>query len=351
MGAFFSVSNWDDHNELLTEIQKGKVSCKKSSSDAKDISGADLSGAKDLSGADLSGADLSRANLSGADLSGASNKNKANNTKNVKVTDKPTLSNGDCFYSAIYRASKERREVFDRINKDLGLESPEEDAFITAFREKVAKEVEADKLPSSPETNTDVYNTLSTTSSTEPDNYKEMVKAYPSWFRDEFGPGKTFGERPDFLKRLASHVRTAQEWVSEIEVNIVKRILESLHIHLDITSVTGETAVNTNTKRNLKQGEDDVLYLVNHGEAHYTYLSFPIAGNSATNKPTNSKPAEANANAVTEDPKAEAEEPKAEAEEPNAKKQTGGRVLGTYKNRESSQRRTRKRRRATIKAN
>ena len=145
MGAFFSVSNWDDHNELLTEIQKGKVSCKKSSS-----------GAKDLSGADLSGADLSRANLSGADLSGASNKNKANNTKNVKVTDKPTLSNGDCFYSAIYRASKERREVFDRINKDLGLESPEEDAFITAFREKVAKEVEADKLPSSPETNTDV---------------------------------------------------------------------------------------------------------------------------------------------------------------------------------------------------
>ena len=176
MGAFFSVSNWDDHNELLTEIQKGKVSCKKSSSDAKDISGADLSGAKDLSGADLSGADLSRANLSGADLSGASNKNKANNTKNVKVTDKPTLSNGDCFYSAIYRASKERREVFDRINKDLGLESPEEDAFITAFREKVAKEVEADKLPSSPETNTDVYNTLSTTSSTEPDNYDKYIQ-------------------------------------------------------------------------------------------------------------------------------------------------------------------------------
>ena len=405
MGAFFSVSNWDDHNELLAEIQQGRVKCGKaplenlsgadisgadisgadiSGADISgaDISGADISGADisgaDISGADISGADISGADISGADMSGAkdlsgahtSNTNTANKTNKAK--NMPTLDNGDCFYSSIYRSSKERKDVFDKINKELGLVEPEEYAFISAFREKVAKEVEEDKLPSNPGTNTDVYNSLSTTSSTEPDNYKEIVNAYPSWFKEEFGPGKEFGERPDFLKRLASHVRKSREWVSEIEVEIVKRILESLHIKIDVTNINGQKAINTNTKRNLKKGDDDVLYLINHGEAHYTYLSFNDSENSSTtdtpveehaveeskaNEPKANEP-KANEPKANE-PKAnepKAEEPKAndsKAEEPKSEEhkineQKGGRVMGTYKARESKQRRTRKRRRNAV---
>ena len=59
-----------------------------------------------------------------------------------------TLMNGDCFYSAIFRAAKKRESsVLENLGKCLEITITSESKFIQAFRNKLGTYIEGGNLP------------------------------------------------------------------------------------------------------------------------------------------------------------------------------------------------------------
>lgn len=189
-----------------------------------------------------------------------------------------TATNGDCFFSAIFRAAKERgKPVLDTVAKCLGITVATEPKFIQAFRKKIGDHIATGHLPTGEgrEGRLNTYDVF-VEMVADPVQYKARITSYPEWFGKTFGAnGEHLGTREEFAKRLAEQIRTAGNWVSEIEVTIAKELLEACNVVIRI--------VNSNKIKDIGdlQTEMDgkqVLNLWNQGESHYVYFTMKEKG-------------------------------------------------------------------------
>jgi hypothetical protein len=178
-----------------------------------------------------------------------------------------TLAQGDCFYSSLYRASKER-ELLPTIAAGLGVATSTEIKFIKSFRNLVANEVKEGRLPSSNNqygVREDTYDILA---GMGPSLGAAIAygNVFPDWFASSFKKG--VGTRAHFQNTFAKYARQRKMYVSEIEVDIAKKLLkERCGILLEITGKT--EAVIEKHKENMP-----LLTLYNAYGGHYEYYSF-----------------------------------------------------------------------------
>ena len=190
-----------------------------------------------------------------------------------------TLDDGDCFYSSIYRAAKERPDLLERISISLNLPTgaPSEGTFITASRLKIAEKLLLDS------TKSELYTRLKEVSEVDPESYKEMMEQYPTWFVREFGKtGKKLGTKDDFYENMVDHITRRGKWVGQIEVEQAEEMLLSINIRLKILRTMAYELPP-------REGGMDILWLYNPGEAHYEYFSFhepSLSGSSLANTPS-----------------------------------------------------------------
>jgi hypothetical protein len=182
-----------------------------------------------------------------------------------------TLEQGDCFYSSIFRALKERN-LLESVSDELKLNCSTELRFVRSFRKKVAGEILANRLPSGKDQHgnrEDTYDFFSGLGPLLKDIIEEDENGgddlFADWFRDEFRNG--IGTRTNFLKTSAKHVRKMKVFVSQFETEIVKRLLQKAGVILEI-----EGLVKTNLQRN-KLGLP-LITIYNESGAHYEYYSF-----------------------------------------------------------------------------
>jgi hypothetical protein len=178
-----------------------------------------------------------------------------------------TLSQGDCFFSSLYRAFKER-DLLSTVTRLLpNLRSSTELRFVGSFRNLIADEVLANRLPfnfnqhGQREDTYDFYAGMGPSFAAAV-AYDEVL---PDWFKKGFAKGiKT---RAHFLKVCAKAIRTRQEYVGELEVEIAKRLLKDIGIILEIEG----------QRRTVLPKAKDSLPLVvlyNESGGHYEYYSF-----------------------------------------------------------------------------
>jgi len=184
------------------------------------------------------------------------------------VTIRNSLINGDCFYSSVFRALKERPELLERVQRNFSINVSDESAFIQSWRNMVADKVET-YVPAGKNGPLDFYDILINKSHDATGNIDIILKGFPSWFRSEFGENfSTVGSRDDFFRKLKQRIRTPTNWVGQIEVEIVQKLLESQNILVKIENNSArECAVKS------RDGVD-FIYLINYGETHYKYFSF-----------------------------------------------------------------------------
>lgn len=178
-----------------------------------------------------------------------------------------TLEQGDCFYSSIFRAAKERG-LLPIFRDRLRLNIRTEHAFIGAFRNRIAKEVLAGHLPTDvdqyghPENTYDILHGMGNSLGAAI-QYDEV---FPDWFKTAFATGT--GTRKNFLKKFAKGARVRQNYVSEIEVSIVKRLLNNeCDILLEIDGLTKSVLAKYKTGKPL-------ITLYNSSGGHYEYYTF-----------------------------------------------------------------------------
>jgi hypothetical protein len=193
-------------------------------------------------------------------------------TSPVKV--KKTLDNGDCFYSSIYRAAKER-DILQLIGDSLHIDTNNETVFITEMRRRVADHIRAGHLPKENGINVDAFNMLTTY---EPETYTEILKSYPKWFQDKFSGGT--GSRQSFLQRLAAESEKRYQWVGELEFRIVQSILR------DNSAVLLESTTLKVSQIPLTRDDMPLITLYNPSESHYEYYS-PVVETRMSKKAEN----------------------------------------------------------------
>ena len=66
---------------------------------------------------------------------------------------KPTLAQGDCFYSAIFRSLNERDNLLENVSTCLSIDISDETSFIKTFRDKLADDISEGHLDYSDEKN------------------------------------------------------------------------------------------------------------------------------------------------------------------------------------------------------
>ena len=179
---------------------------------------------------------------------------------------KKTRTDGDCFYSSIYRASNEQGAL-QLFNTCLGIDTTSEDSFILSFRQRIATEILSNNLPTEDLGEGRSLNTYDVLLQDDPATYRAKLRAFPAWFSKEFINQEAIGLREHFLERLAFHSGSSYKDVGEIEVKIVQRLLEQCPITLDII-------VDTPVALMKIRGGNPVITLQNQGESHYEYFSF-----------------------------------------------------------------------------
>jgi len=183
------------------------------------------------------------------------------------VNIKSTRADGDCFYSAIFRALKERPDdLLEKVADCLKISSEDETAFIKSFRKIVAEEIR------DPTGSSQLYDNLIAYS---PTLYEETVTAEQGWFRKYFSTQEklTAAGADGFRETAAQEVIRRGTYVGQFEVRIVSDKLKACGIFLNI---------ETRTKDHLTEKREglEAIHLLydergTHGPSeHYLYYSF-----------------------------------------------------------------------------
>jgi hypothetical protein len=187
-----------------------------------------------------------------------------------------TLEQGDCFFSSLFRAFKER-DLLSTVTHSLpDLRSSTEVRFISSFRKLIAKEILENRLPftiNERKTREDAYDFYAGMGESlgAAIAYDEVL---PDWFKKAFVNG--IKSRKHFLSVCAKAVRKRKEYVGQLEVEITKRLLAEIGIILEIEGM----------RRSLLPKMKDGLPLIvlfNEFGGHYEYFSF---GKRCTRKNT-----------------------------------------------------------------
>jgi hypothetical protein len=140
--------------------------------------------------------------------------------------------------------------------------------FIGSFRNRVEKEVRSGRLPSdvdqfgNPEDTYDILHGMGESLGAAI-QYNEV---FPDWFKTAFAKG--IGTRKHFTRTFAKHARIRQNYVSEIELQIVKKLLD---VHCGILLETD--GLTQSILPRYKAGKP-LITLYNAYGGHYEYYSF-----------------------------------------------------------------------------
>lgn len=183
------------------------------------------------------------------------------------VVIKETLSDGNCFFSAIFRALKERSGLLEKVSSCLKLDSSDEIKFIQSFRNKLAERIASGNLQYTNDKNgrVDTYDMLI---SHNANSYKQIIEGFPDWFKKEFGEPTQLGTRESFCQLYASYIRNLGEWVGEIDVRMIQEELLKCKLTVIIYKTIKERLKRTDINGN------PMIHLYNHDERHYEYFSF-----------------------------------------------------------------------------
>lgn len=187
--------------------------------------------------------------------------------KKIKYPIGKTKDDGNCFFSAVFRAAKDRgKPVLDQLAKCLGITAASEPKFIQAFRNKLAEYMKSGNLEAT-------YKRLKEVAETSPANYAEAVQSFQKWFNTLFGEfGGELGTMEEFVNRYSNKIKEDKTWVAQIEVELIRTMIEELGCNFIINIQTSNLISKVG---DLKGTTDDgklILTLYNKGEAHYEYF-------------------------------------------------------------------------------
>lgn len=189
------------------------------------------------------------------------------------VKTKKTRTDGDCFFSSIFRAANEQALLPLLATCNPLLQTCSESAFILSFRAILAQEIRAERLPMNAGGSINTYDSLrqlGVDGDQEDDAvYKGTIESFPDWFRAEFPTLESLGTQKQFVKRLACYVAQSYNDVGMIEVGIAQRLLSACPLHLDVL-------VDTPAALAASRNGVPVITLQNQGEGHYEYFSFNV---------------------------------------------------------------------------
>jgi hypothetical protein len=192
------------------------------------------------------------------------------NTGPISVGINETLSQGDCFFSSLWRAFKERG-LLETVAYELDVRTSTEVRFIISMRKKIAEEIIANRLPSGLNQygkKEDTYDFFHGLGPLITDVLREdQSEIFPDWFKQEFMHG--VGTRKNFLRKTAKWVKKRKEYAGELEVAIAQRLLADKGILLEIDGTT---------KRTLPKEKDGLplITLYNKSGGHYEYYTFNL---------------------------------------------------------------------------
>ena len=181
---------------------------------------------------------------------------------------KPTLAQGDCFFSAIYRASKEQG-LLQKINEcsEHDILVTNEDNFITSLRNLVGRNSD-DAIRSLYDFLLMLYNSNNQNSKNALKVQMEEPERFDEWHK-KLMRKYVLNARPDFdnfLREFKNGIKTRRRYVCDIEILITKDIFEQCGIIIDSYSEMQNKLVKR--KRGM-----DVINLYNCGGAHFEYFS------------------------------------------------------------------------------
>jgi hypothetical protein len=185
------------------------------------------------------------------------------------VVRKNTKTQGDCFFSSIYRAAKEQ-DLLEIFEACLEVEIKSENIFIQELRNILADKIAEDEDGDI----SGLYENLTSLSEENVNSYEEIINGMPAWFRKEFEYGFP-DDVEEFIDIMSEGSRKSGNYVAEIEVNIIKNIIEECGIHLQLHVTPIQKA-----KKENEEGEP-IIHVLNIGppqyeQGHYEYYSFLI---------------------------------------------------------------------------
>lgn len=245
--------------------------------------------------------------------------NLVNRPRGEPVKIKPTLTNGDCFFSAIYRAAIEQNLLGPMKECHSDLEISNERDFIQSLRDIVAR--------NSPSHVKNLYNTLRGWYEANNSNSKNSLNAimgdtqgFDRWHKDLINK-YVLVDRPNldkFKSEFKDGLRQKGHYSADVEVGITKQIFEICNI-LIYTHSSEKT-----TLPRMRDG-NNVIHVSNPGAGHYEFYSFNTGSKRPNTRRNNAPKSPAGRNRSTTRRNNAPEAPK------SPKLPTGQSVSGTRK--------------------
>ena len=181
------------------------------------------------------------------------------------------LTNGDCFFSAIYR-SLDSRKLLPSVAGCLGLKHSSEAEFIQESRNLVATQVLAGAAMSMYDSFMVNFaadtNSLTVQIQSAPDYLRRFIQKKIAEKKASKSPNNVgFYTYNEFATEIANYIRTPTTWVGETEVAIFRNLLKLCNVVADVYSSTLPT---TNLPKRV--GDKFYIYLYNAGEVHWKHF-------------------------------------------------------------------------------
>jgi hypothetical protein len=184
---------------------------------------------------------------------------------------KPTLAQGDCFYSAIYRSLRDKNLLQNFCNCLKNIKCVSEADFIQSFRNFIANDK---KLV---EEYINIFYSIISEKSTDENfesNFNEIVKSLGDTrnvFINFNKENKFFPQNSqNFITDIQNIIKKRQTFVGQTEVTITKKLLENCNIPL-IIIITDDKS-NEQIFKEIKENNSNNKVLVVLSGTHYEYV-------------------------------------------------------------------------------
>ncbi|NBP66250.1 MAG: hypothetical protein EBU66_16560 [Bacteroidetes bacterium] len=169
-------------------------------------------------------------------------------------------ADGNCFYRAIYHSSINTDNfllLLQKLKIPYTNQLNTEEWFIESVKNKLAELILTGK---DNKISKQYYNNLKRIYNEDKESYKLILQGFSSWTLKEFKNIPT--DLKTFRKIYAKFVATKNIWVSELEVELLKSLLEP------------EIIIKILHKKPKKRDKFDkkTMYLINDSEIHYNIL-------------------------------------------------------------------------------
>jgi hypothetical protein len=180
-----------------------------------------------------------------------------------------TLSQGDCFYSAIYRSAKNNNLLEKLFVCIPVLRADTENTFIKKFREYISDNIPNETLDTLFYTLMELYQDNKDSFNIAVNKIGDIKDVVIEYAENEMLVPEYEG---DFIDDIKKAIKKDKKYVGEIEVTFIKEILQSCRLYVKIFN-SSDSAINeiqTDYVSNVLY--KDTLYLINIDEVHYVYL-------------------------------------------------------------------------------